>query len=190
MTKKLKTLINIYKKHLSLINILLLMIFIFPFFAHIYLYILKNKLVYFCVFIFCGILLGITSQVYSKEIFIKKVTTYIFSLFVLVFIITFLLVILAFGGKQGAFLLNLLDVFPGKYLFYSITTKFTAILLIIYSAWLLIYIFLPNDFFERKLEKLIKYEKFLWGGHLLLLFYPAIHYFIFSSKDLLKQFMA
>lgn len=186
----IKILINTYKNYQSLINILLLMILVFPFFAHIYLYILKDKLVYFYVFIFCGILLGITSQVYSKEIFIKKVTTYIFSLLVLVFIITFLLIILAFGGKQGAFLLNLLDVFPGKYLFYSIATKFTAISLIIYSAWLLIYIFLPKDFFERKSEKLIKYEKILWGGYLLLLFYPAIHYLIFSSKDLLKQFIA
>lgn len=83
-----------------------------------------------------------------------------------------------------------MGVFPGKYLFYSITTKFTAISLIMYSAWLLIYIFLPKDFFERKSKKLIKYEKILWGGYLLLLFYPAIHYLIFSSKDLLKQFMA
>ena len=190
MVKKIEKIMNTYREYKIFVNILFLMIFLFPFFANLYLYFLKDKIIYFVVFIFSGTLLGFTAQLYSKEIFIKKVITYILLFFYLDFFITFWLLVLAFGGEQGRFFLNLLETFPGKYLFFSISTKFTAISLIIYSIWLLIYIiFFPKNFFGKKVEKLMKYKKILWVGYLLILFYPAIHYFIFNSKNLLRQFL-
>ena len=184
--------INIYKQRPVLISILFFIILMIPQMAYINLHILKNKLSYLLLFLICGFLIMLTANLYQKEDFIKNIRNYIFIILTLDIVLTFIFIILAFGGKQGADYLNLLSLIPGEYFVYSISSKFTAVSAVFYSFWLLIYMFLSEKFFRKDQiikNKIIMYKILIYTGYLLVLFYPALHYYFFNSNILLKQFM-
>lgn len=192
MKKQTNKIINIYKQHPVLIPLLFFIILITPQIAYINLHILKNKLSYLLLFLICGFLIRLTANLYKKEDFIKNIRNYIFIILTLDIVLTFIFIILALGGKQGTYYLNLLSLMPGEHFLYSISSKFTAVSAVFYSFWLLIYMFLSEDFFRKKQiikNKIVMYKRLIYTGYLLVLFYPALHYYFFNSKILLKQFM-
>ena len=91
--------INIYKQRPVLISILFFIILMIPQMAYINLHILKNKLSYLLLFLICGFLIMLTANLYQKEDFIKNIRNYIFIILTLDIVLTFIFIILAFGGK-------------------------------------------------------------------------------------------
>ena len=181
--------INTYLRYHKLILVLIITIISLPFVGHTYLHILKNKISYVCLFIFCGVLVSITAKLYNKKIFIRYMTIYIFTILCLDFLLTYVFLLLAFGGQEGASILKFLNLIPGEYLIYSLSTKYTAISSVIYSFWLLVYVFVSEHFFNAvKIENPI-YIKLLFVGYLFILFYPALYFYFFNSKILLRQLM-
>ena len=117
MNKILNSIKITCKQHSNLIMLLLLIIFAVPQMAHIDTHIMHNKYSYLLLFFVCGILITCTSKLYKKEDFIHNIKNYIITVFCLDFIITYIFLMLAFGGKQGAEYLNLLTLIPESILY-------------------------------------------------------------------------
>lgn len=176
-----------YKQNSFEIVLLFLIMILLPFFSYIYRYIFLDKLIYFILFLCCGALVFTIAILNRQKQFINISIISVLTLLILNFSLSLLFTILAFGGKQGHLILS----YVANSVILSLTTKYTAISIIFYSFWTLIFIFVPKCL-SSTLEKktLIIVYCIIAVCFIIILFYPSIHTVLFDSDHLLKQFMS
>lgn len=146
----------------------------------------ENRTTYFPLFLFNGIQVFLMAILNVFEVF-KKFLFYFIIKTIFLYIFAFLIVInLAYGGLSKLILFELLDKTFLIFLLASLSTKFVSIAILFYSIWMCFFLFIPKHFYANSQKKTVLNKWILPVSFYVVLFYPAIYYYVFGSKILLR----
>lgn len=141
--------------------------------------------------VFYGIAIFLLTKIGTKKKVIDKLCSYIFIVSFFNVGITFVGIYLAFGSEAAneTYLRKILNQIPYiiYVLFFTISTKFFAISLIILIGGTLLLIFFPKSFFSKEDIYSNWFNKIIFGIFSITFMTPAFQYYVFNSKEFLRQ---
>lgn len=141
--------------------------------------------------VFYGIAIFLLTRIGTKKKVIDKLCSYIFIVSFFNVGIAFIGIYLAFGSEaaNGAYLREILNQIPYMIyvLFFTVSTKFFAISLIILIGGTLLLIFFPKSFFSKEDIYSNWFNKIIFGIFSITFITPAFQYYVFNSKEFLRQ---